>query len=91
MKLPTQEIFLLAAKVGSLEGYLYHRRKVEPLDNWIDNLSRMYANLSPEVKEEIAPVLLPVLKRALEWGQKVLEPELREKLVAMLNEASASL
>lgn len=91
MKLPTQEIFLLAAKAGSLEGYLYRRRKVEPLDNWVDNLTRMYANLSPEVKEEIAPVLLPVLKRALEWGNRVLEPELREKLVAMLNEASASL
>ncbi len=91
MKLQNQEVFLFAAKIGSLEGHLYHRRKVEPLANWVDNISRMYRNLSPEVKEELAPVLIPILIRAMEYGRRVLEPENREKLQEMLNEASAIL
>jgi len=86
-----QEAFLFAAKAGALEGYLFRRRKVEPLTNWIDNVTRMYHELSPEVKKELDPVLVPVLQRTLEYGEKVLEPELKGKLEQLLLESSAGL
>lgn len=91
MKLQHQEVFLFAAKAGALEGYLFGRRKVEPLTSWIDNISRMYHDLSPAVKKELEPVLVPVLQRTLEYGKRVLEPELRGKLEQMLLESSAGL
>jgi len=86
-----QEVFLFAAKAGALEGYLFRRRKVEPLTNWIDNVTRMYHELSPEVKKELDPVLVPVLQRTLEYSKRVLEPELKGKLEQMLLESSAGL
>ena len=79
-----QELFLFAAKAGALEGYLFKRGEVEPLTNWIDNISRMYHALSPEVKREVDSVFTPVLNRILEYGERVLEPGLREKLEQML-------
>ena len=86
-----QEVFLFAAKAGSLEGYLFERKKVEPLTNWVDNINRMYHDLSPEVKKELAPALVPVLKRTLEYGEKVLEAEHKEKLERLLQESSGML
>ena len=86
-----QELFLFAAKAGALEGYLFKRRKVESLDNWVDNIGRMYRELPAAVRKEINPVLVTVLKRALEYGDKVLKPGLREKLEQMLAESSAGL
>ncbi len=86
-----QEVFLLAAKAGALEGYLFGREEVEPLTNWIDNISQMYCDLSPEVKRELALVLIPVLKRTLEYGKGVLVPELKVKLEQMLVESSVDL
>jgi len=91
MKLEYQDVFLFAAKAGALEGYLFRRRKVEPLNNWIDNISRMYHDLSPEVKKELNPVFVPVLKRILEYGKRVLETELKRKLERLLLESSAGL
>jgi len=84
-----QELFLFAAKAGALEGYLFRRRKVEPLDNWVDNIGRMYQELPAAVRREVDSVLPPVLKRILEYGEKVLESGLREKLEQMLAQASA--
>jgi len=86
-----QELFLFAAKAGALEGYLFKRRKVEPLTSWIDNLSRVYHALSPEVTREVDPVFTPVLNRVLEYGGRVLEPGLREKLEELLLASSANL
>jgi len=86
-----QELFLFAAKAGALEGYLFKRTKVEPLDNWIDNIGRMYQELPAAVRREVDPALIPVLKRILEYGQKVLESGLREKLEQMLMTSSAGL
>lgn len=91
MELQHQEIFLFAAKAGAPEGYLFRRRKVEPLTNWIDNISRMYHDLSLEARKELAPALVPVLKRTLEYGKRVLEPELKGKLEQVLRESSAGL
>jgi len=90
-KIQYQELFLFATKAGALEGYLFKRRKVEPLDNWINNISRMYRELPAAVKKEVNPVFVPVLKRILEYGEKVLESGLREKLEHMLRESSAGL
>ena len=83
-KLEYQELFLFAAKVGALEGYLFRRRKVEQLTEWIDNISKMYQDLSPAVKREVGLVLLPVLERILAYGGKVLAPSLREKVKQIL-------
>jgi len=69
MKPPSQEIFLFAAKAGSLEGYLYSRRKVEPLDNWVNNLSRMYAALSPRYVTRL-PLCWPLSSSGFGAGQK---------------------
>ncbi len=86
-----QELFLFAAKAGGLEGYLFRRRKVEPLTNWIDNISKMYQDLSPAVKREVDPVFTPVLERILAYGKRVLETSLREKVEQMLLASSAGL
>ena len=91
MELQHQPVFLFAAKAGALEGHLFERSEVEPLTNWVDNISRMYCDLSLEVRKELAPVLVPVLKRTLEYGKKVLEPELKGKLEQILQESSAGL
>ncbi len=53
MKLQHQDFFLFAAKAGVLEGFLFGRRKIEPLTNWIENSSRMYRDLSPEVRRSL--------------------------------------
>jgi len=84
-----EELFLFAAKAGALEGYLFKREEVERLDNWVDNIGKMYHALSPAVKREVDPVLTPVLQRILEHGGKVLEPGLREKLEQVLAASSA--
>ncbi len=84
-----QELFLFAAKTGALEGYLFKRDEVETLDNWVDNLTKMYQALPPAVKREVDPVLTPVLRRILEYGEKMLKPGLREKLEQILVASSA--
>ena len=83
-----QEIFLFAAKVGALEGYLFRRRKTEPLANWVGSISQMYHELSPVTKKEVSPAFTTVLGRILKYGGKVLEPELKEKLQQLANAAS---
>jgi len=83
-----QALFLFAAKVGSLEGYLFERSKVEPLSNWIDNIENMYHSLPSAVKAEIDPLLINVLKRVLDYGMETLEPELRGRVEQLLRETS---
>jgi hypothetical protein len=83
-KAPYSELFLFAAKIGSLEGYLFQRQKVEPLTNWVDNISQMYQELSPVVKREVNPVVVTVLERTLKYGDDTLEPALKAKLQELL-------
>lgn len=83
------ELFLFAAKAGALEGYLFRRRKIEPLENWVGNIVRMHQELPAAVRKEVNPVLTPVLKKILEYGKSVLESGIREKLEQMLLTVSA--
>ena len=78
------KLFKFAAKAGSLEGYLYERQKVEPLDNWVNNIEKMYANLPDNVKKDIGDELAIVLKRSLKYGEKVLEKEIKTRLTNLL-------
>ena len=80
------EIFKFAAKAGALEGYLYEREKLDPLDNWVTNIDRMYRSLPDSVKHDIKEELGSVLKRALTNGAKVLDNEIKAKLNNLLGE-----
>ncbi len=84
-----RELFLFAAKAGALEGYLFQRQKLETLENWVENMGQMYRELPAAVRRDIDPVLNPVLKRVLEYGEKSLESGLREKLEQMLAASAA--
>lgn len=83
-KTTNRELFLFAAKAGALEGYLYRRRKPEPLANWVGNIHQMYQELPTETKREVAPVLAPVLEKILKYGDKIIEPPLKGKLQQLL-------
>lgn len=74
------EFFKFAAKVGALEGYLFKRDKVEPLANWVGNIEKTYQSLPASAKKEIKEEFQAVLQRVLEYGDRVLEPELKERL-----------
>ncbi len=84
-----RELFFFAAKAGSLEGYLFHREELEPLEDWVGNIAQMYQELPDAIKKEINPSLTTVLKRALEYGDGVLKAELKQKLEQLLATASA--
>lgn len=79
-----KELFAFAAKAGSLEGYLYERQQVEPLQNWISNIEKMYTALPDNVKKEIKDEFSTVLKRILDYGGKALDRELKAKLNGLL-------
>lgn len=80
-----EALFKFAAKAGSLEGYLYEREKVEPLDNWVSNIERMYASLPDNVKEDIRNEFSNVLRKILTYGGKVLEEGIITKLNNLLS------
>jgi hypothetical protein len=75
-----EALFKFAAKAGSLEGYLYEREKIEPLSNWVSNLEKMYANLPDEIKAHIRNELSNVLARILDYGEALLDEEIRTRL-----------
>ena len=79
-----EELFKFAAKAGSLEGYLYEREKLEPLQNWVNNIGNMYLALPDNVKKEIKNELSTVLTRTLTNGEKVLDEEIKTKLNNLL-------
>jgi hypothetical protein len=58
-------LFDFASRLGSLEGYLYAEEKVDKsyLPNWIDNIEHEFKNLSVEVRNEIQPDYLALLKK----------------------------
>jgi hypothetical protein len=58
-------LFDLAARLGSLEGYLYAEEKVDTsyLPNWLRNIELEFQSLATEVKSEIRPDYLALLKK----------------------------
>jgi hypothetical protein len=79
-----KELFLFAAKTGSLEGYLYDRKKLEPLDNWVGNIERMYAGLPDSDKEGFKDEFGGVLERILAYGEKILPENIKARLSKLL-------
>ncbi len=77
-------IFKFAAKAGALEGYLYEREKLEPLDNWVANIDAMYRSLPDSVKDDIKEEFGVVLRRTLTCGAEVLDEEIKTKLNNLL-------
>lgn len=77
-------IFKLAAKAGALEGYLYEREKLEPLDNWVASIDAMFRSLPDSVRDNIKEEFGVVLRRSLTYGAKVLEEEIQTKLNNLL-------
>ena len=71
-----RDVFELAAKVGSLEGYLWDRPDASAryLPNWLGNLERMYASLTPEAQADCRPAYREVLAKAVEGMDKLLGP-----------------
>ena len=79
-----ENVFKFAAKAGSLEGYLFMRPKVEPLNNWIDNILASYGELPQEVQEDIRHELCYVLGRVLIQCAQVLSSDQMAKIRGLL-------
>ena len=60
-----RSIFGLAARVGSLEGYLYVGKDVEAqyLSGWLENINREFSGLAPGVRREISKDYLEILSK----------------------------
>jgi hypothetical protein len=58
-------LFDLASRLGSLEGYLYAEEKIDRsyLPNWLVNISREFNYLTPDVRDEIQPDYLELLRK----------------------------
>lgn len=58
-------LFDLASRLGSLEGYLYSEDKVERkyLSGWLQNVDQAFATLPAEVRAEIQPDYLELLRK----------------------------
>src|SRR5947199_10371634 len=58
-------LFDLAARVASLEGYLYAEAKFEKsyLPNWLQNVEREFDCLPAQLQNEIRPDYLEVVKK----------------------------
>lgn len=72
-----REIFELAAKLGSLEGYLYERPDAAPsyFPNWLGNIQRMYAALPPEAQADFREQYREVLGKVAGHLEKLAGPE----------------
>ncbi|MFQ5826055.1 MAG: hypothetical protein ACE5IA_01745 [Dehalococcoidia bacterium] len=81
-----EEFFKFAAKAGSLEGYIFERETLEPLSNWVENIDSMYRKLPEDVKKDVAKAYRTVLTRVLQYGEGVLEREIKQRLERMVSE-----
>ncbi|MBI3014737.1 MAG: 1-acyl-sn-glycerol-3-phosphate acyltransferase [Candidatus Tectomicrobia bacterium] len=86
------ELFALAAKTGCFEGYLYERKQVDPgiYDDWVGNMTRMFAALPEEVRREIRPEFHQILTNALGSSREIAEiiPRSLEALEKLVKESA---
>ncbi len=59
-----RDIFLLASKVGCLEGYTYRRHDLDyrSLPNWIGNIASMFSELPEDAVKEIKDDMVIILR-----------------------------
>jgi hypothetical protein len=81
-----KQLFFFAAKVGSLEGYLYNREKLDKLDDWVNNIVSLYHALPLQARKDIRDDLSLVLNRILAYGAHTLDTRHRTKLSGLLAE-----
>jgi hypothetical protein len=65
-------LFDLAARMGSLEGYLYAEERVDPkyLPNWLQHIEEEFHLLLPAMKNELRPDYLALLQKIQDLLQK---------------------
>ncbi|MFQ5540382.1 MAG: hypothetical protein ACE5FB_08245 [Candidatus Binatia bacterium] len=68
-----RSIFGLAARVGSLEGYLYVGKDVEAqyLPGWLENINREFNELTNDVRKEISKDFLEVLRKIAAYLERL--------------------
>ncbi|MFQ5541903.1 MAG: hypothetical protein ACE5E2_03660 [Candidatus Binatia bacterium] len=68
-----RSIFGLAARVGSLEGYLYVGKDVEVqyLPGWLENINREFNELTNDVRKEISKDFLEVLRKIAAYLERL--------------------
>ncbi|MFQ5916696.1 MAG: hypothetical protein ACE5I0_02670 [Candidatus Binatia bacterium] len=68
-----RSIFGLAARVGSLEGYLYVGKDVEAqyLPGWLENINREFNELTNDVRKEISKDYLEVLRKIAAYLERL--------------------
>jgi len=62
-----KNIYEFAASAGALEGFVYHKKSMDPKDLtvWVDNLVSAYGLLPQEARDEIQSSLDQTLGRAI--------------------------
>ena len=62
-----RNIYEFAASAGALEGFVYHKKSIDPnaLPIWVDNLVAAYGLLPEKALDEIQPSLDQTLGRAI--------------------------
>jgi hypothetical protein len=65
-------LFDLAARMGSLEGYLYAEEKVDPqyFPNWLQHIDDEFKLLAAAVGNEVRPDYLTLLRKIHDLLQK---------------------
>ncbi len=68
-----RSIFGLAARVGSLEGYLYVGKDVEVqyLPGWLENINRDFSALTLDVRREISEDYLEILMKIADYLERL--------------------
>ena len=63
----------MAARVGSLEGYLYVGKDVEAqyLPGWLENINREFSGLTPDVRKEISDDYLEILRKIADYLERL--------------------
>jgi hypothetical protein len=68
-----RSIFDLAARIGSLEGYLYVGKDVEAqyLPGWLENINQEFNELTNDVRKEISKDYLEVLRKIAAYLERL--------------------